>query len=434
MPNYYRPPINPGYDTIGAAIAAGLGDARASLRAGRQEEKEDQRYLAQQKRQERLDREAEAERQRRTLLENAELGVVDAGQAYDPIQSALVPERRPSERAQDWLGRAADAPSPEPKLRDGVIQTGGMFIDPRAGLGYRRQAIARDDDRMERDRLVQEGARRLQALNPAMSSGEAIARAMGLSTAQPVTEEQALAQARREMELRDEFERRAEARKFAHDRAIAGMRMGGSAGGRATVRDTLQGMALTQAYDVVNLSGREQAAGRTMAAGFDPLAYVRGRLRQQARAAGLNVTEGQIQEEAVRALFMVQDQKRQHTYAPRDPYAQDEWEMLLGGDPVATAMVPGTQPGQHVTVTRTRTPTPPAPAPRAPASPPRGSQGGSTGSERVVGSGIITEARDALRSGAGEREVRDALSGRGYTPQQVDDVVGRAKKAIRDRI
>lgn len=419
----YRPPVNPGFDAIGAAIATGLGDARASLRRNRNEEEERSRYRAEQERQKRLEAVAEQERQRRVAIENAEMGVVGEDQAYDPIQAAVaqVPARRPEERAQDWFGRMSAAPeqaaAPQPRrLREGVVQTGGLFIDPRAGLTYRRQQITREDERAERQRQIEENAARIRGLDPTMSPDEAIARAVGLSIADPVTRGQAVSQARENLEMSDEFRRRQESRENAewgrrHSITESAQRAAqGGALNASRTRNSAEGLALTLA---------DEALTRTNPRSTN-IQYVRGRLREQAKAMGLNLNEGELQEIALRAVYMVQDQQRQHTYAPRDPYAQDEWDMQLGGDPIATAVVPGAQPGQQVTVRRTRTPT---------SAPATGSPGGRGASAppRAVGPGIKREAKDALRAGAGETEVRNALRGRGYTDAQVNDIIAGAK-------
>lgn len=174
--SFYRAPINPGWDDFGARIQQGVQTGIALAVDGRQRRRD-------RARQDEADRIAAAARDRQQTLENAEIGVVPEGDAYETVRapsladaaagaSPFVPDWA-TPAGTPWRGETRDmdgvdpralgafaaapqgsAPAMERRLRPGVVQAGGLFIDPTRSLAFRRQRaqVAAEHAQSEADR------------------------------------------------------------------------------------------------------------------------------------------------------------------------------------------------------------------------------------------------------------------------------------------
>lgn len=310
----YRAPISSGRDAIGMAVGGALAGGADILSRGADERRRRQLEEEEIARRDLLDRRNEEERQRRIRAEeraqalaDAEMGVIsqqDAMTGGDPIQEAARVGGRmqaPTLQAPRLLpapgGATFQGGSQAPKLREGVTQVGGMFIDPARSLAARREEVEFERQRSRENQLLEEAADRYMELDPTMSRGDAIARAAGIETTGALTFEDELSQRRQLAELEDEFRIAQEGREEKRARTLLGTQR---------TQSTAEGLALTLADEAIRRANPLSTN----------LAFVRSHLRQQARQQGLNLTEGEIQQIALRAVYMVEDQIAQH--APDD--------------------------------------------------------------------------------------------------------------------
>lgn len=192
MPNqYYYGPQEDGRQQIAQALLHGFSQAQSNFARGQAEGEEKRRYEADKARQEKLDQAAEADRLRRQQIENAELGVIDPAAAYEQASGVTAPRPAPPPAAApDEAGvRVGVTPgpgrqigirqhhtdasgqqqlAPGARLREGVTRSGGMLIDPRQSLAYKRQQIAQQEAQAaaaaERNRVAEEAYRAAFAL------------------------------------------------------------------------------------------------------------------------------------------------------------------------------------------------------------------------------------------------------------------------------
>lgn len=351
----YRAPISSGRDAIGAAIGAGLANAAGAAAGGLQERRRRELEEEERARRDRLDAIAEQERQRRIAIENAEMGVIDqdAAMTGDAIERAVV---GPDGRVTVPPGATLQPGATPRRMREGVTQVGGLYIDPKRSLAYQRQEISRQDQRAEEQRELERRADALQAMDPQMDRGDAIARAMGLSATDPLTTAEAEAGRRREFELRDEFDQRGERRSNTEWNRREGTRRRELTAGqsRDRVQSTAQGFAMTAADEAIRLAAEHEAGTRRAGPGWTPLAHIRSNLRAQARAQGLDLNEGEIQNLAVRALHASQDQAHQLRPRAQGDDLFGDMEDPIGSAAGGTTAAPAANNAQRAALVRAR--------------------------------------------------------------------------------
>lgn len=151
----YRPPIDPGYGAFADAISGGVQGAIAHVGAGRARRDEQARYAAEMQRRQQMDAQEAEDRQRARALQGYALGEVSEDEAYEmspmasmrpasplaaitggamPAPAGPMNMRQPMGITEALMGGARGAfagvePAMERRLRPGVRQVGGMFID-----------------------------------------------------------------------------------------------------------------------------------------------------------------------------------------------------------------------------------------------------------------------------------------------------------------
>ena len=333
----YRPPVSGGRDAIGNAIGSGLAGGAAAVAAGLDEQRRRAIEDEERRRRERLQQLAEEDRQRRILLENAEVGVVDPADAMegDPIARAVP---LPGGGYSVPKGGLVDPRGQPPKLRDGVTRVGDLYVDPSRSLGFQRQKLVQDQRAAEEQQEIQRRASALMAADPTMDEGDAIARAMGLNANSPLTMAEAEAQRRRQLEMEAEFRRAEEARSNAEWDRRARSEFGGVRGARGglTANQALsrqeasaEGFALTAATEAQDYAQKIAEGTLRAGPGWTPLVHVRSKVRAAVRQAGYDLSEGEIQAIAVRALQGVESQGLRSRRANQDDLLSREGQGAL---------------------------------------------------------------------------------------------------------
>ena len=181
MATYYRPPVNPGWDDFGARIAGGALAGVQAIQDGRQRRTEQARYDAENARRATMDTRDAADRERRTSLENLELGVIGEDEAFtvtptvsqarptSPLAaftgSGLTPEPvgpvSPAGGPMAALAGAREAmagvqPHTDRTLRPGVLRAGDLFVDPSRSLAYQRAVAGRQAEAQAEQQAVQQ--------------------------------------------------------------------------------------------------------------------------------------------------------------------------------------------------------------------------------------------------------------------------------------
>jgi hypothetical protein len=168
--SFYRAPINPGWDDLGERLRQGITGGIALAQDGRARRREQLRV-------DEADRREREDRERRRLFEDAEFGVIPEGQAYETVRPSIASAAVGAPSTPEWM-RTTPAPwqgevhapfeetqalaalasqparndaAPERRLRPGVVQTGGIFIDPTRSLAYRRQQAAAATERQQEE-------------------------------------------------------------------------------------------------------------------------------------------------------------------------------------------------------------------------------------------------------------------------------------------
>lgn len=307
----YRPPISGGRDAIGLAIGGAVAAGSRDIAAGLNERYRRDLEEEERRRRERLEEEARLERERERQIREAQLGVISEAEAYRggrPLQRATPGQAAPGaviqvERA-DPIAGVMWPPETEarPELREGVVRAGGMYIDPRRSLAYQQAQIARQDEVAAQKAETERRAAALQAANPEMDPDDVYARAMGLSTTEPITWPEELSQREDILELE---------RRYRPEYGPGGTRGMTPGQARALTTEQGEGLAMTAALQARKIE-QDIAAGRARPGpGWDPIANVRVNIRQMAKANGVELSEPDVQRLAVEAYRGVQDQENQ---------------------------------------------------------------------------------------------------------------------------
>lgn len=233
----YRQPIDPGYSSIGAAIALGLGNAAEGLRRGRGEDEDKRRFELEQARLRRAEElraeEIRHQREREALDDQLRgIGTRDPARQADPIVAAvntipagagMVPPgalRGPVPVPQGGdpiLTAVAQARQPAPRtevpapLAEGELDLGGgRVFRPTRSADYATRRAETAVTRQEEARLRAEAAARLRAANPHLSPQEAEVMASGIKLEDLMTpkeqEDRAARMLLRELQIRQPFE------------------------------------------------------------------------------------------------------------------------------------------------------------------------------------------------------------------------------------
>lgn len=283
---FYRPPVNPGWDDFGARIAQGVQSGIGLAVEGRQRRRD-------QRRQDDADRMARKDRDRRIQMENAEAGMIPEADAYEtvPVRPSLsgAATGQPAPLVPDWMGSPdgqwrgevhgmdgvdpsalaafsgggapAAAPATERRLRSGVQQVGGLFIDPTRSLAFQRQRAAvnaehaQDQADRERKRTEVRAALIASGMDPQNADRRAVAAAFGVTL--PETPEERAERIRAEEEAREPYRVADDNRTFGRAMAIRAA-VGDGSGGRGGTpsqrraeRNELRSTAEDSAYRVI---------------------------------------------------------------------------------------------------------------------------------------------------------------------------------------
>lgn len=285
MGNFYRPPVNPGWDDFGSRLEHGVENGIALAIAGKQRRRDQAKDDA-------ASRQADEDRARHLQMEDAEMGVIPESDAYESV-----PSLRPSLAAvasgtlapspatgglespfrpwhpQEYERGGADAgmpgifgPAPvatERQLRPGVIQAGGLFIDPSRSLAFRRQQAtaqaerAQDEAQREQKRLQVRTSLVATGMTPQEADRRAVAAAYGVTLPQTPEEIQAATRAR--MAAEEPYKTAEAERTLKRTLAIVAARgREGQGGARGTspaqsraARNELRGTAEDTAYRLI---------------------------------------------------------------------------------------------------------------------------------------------------------------------------------------
>lgn len=174
----YRPPIDPGWDDFGQRIFQGVGAGIGLYQQGQDRADAQNRAWRQDRAAAEERAQAAAQRRRQQELQDLELGVIDEGEAFENVAPPSIDQAVRGSGADQFQQRMNMGGPGTRRLRSGVIQAGGRYIDPSRSLRVRQADAEADVERRQReteyvslvDRLVGMGRTREQAAREALQA------------------------------------------------------------------------------------------------------------------------------------------------------------------------------------------------------------------------------------------------------------------------